>query len=157
MNTVRYNKAGLTALRKQIKLAGNARAHVGLFKENSGRVAEPGRIASNPSLGAEHEYGNPENKLPERSWLRMPLLTKLTPKMLATVDWVAIIRKRGLMRALASLGAMGEQVVQEAFATRGFGNWKPLEPETVKRKGGSTKILIETNQMRRAVASRVVK
>lgn len=156
MNAVTYNKLGLTALRKQLALAKTARAHVGLFKESAMRVTTEGRIERNPDLGFEHEFGNLEKHLPERSFLRMPLLTKLTPKRLAEVNWIQTIRKRGLLRALKLLGTIGEEVVQEAFATRGFGMWQELHPRTIRRKGGSTAILIETNQMRNAITSRVV-
>lgn len=79
-------------------------------------------------------------------------------------------RGQGMRRVLEQLERLGEQLeagpgvptmldlgragvadVQERFATGGYGTWAPLSPATVRRKGGSTVILIETGTMFRSV------
>ena len=54
------------------------------------------------------------------------------------------------------LGFAGEAVVQEAFATKGFGKWQPLDEKTIKRKGSSS-ILIDSGELRKSISSKAVK
>jgi hypothetical protein len=53
----------------------------------------------------------------------------------------------GVKSAVKLLGVMGEETVQEAFATGGFGQWPALRPRTIQRKG-SSRILIDSAQLR---------
>lgn len=152
MNTVKTNFAGFKRFRAQIAELETMRAQVGLFQDTAGRSADKGRIVDNPSLGATHEFGS--GNIPERSWLRMPLTLHLGPVMQG-IDWFDSLSRRGVKRTLAFLGVLGEEVVQESFATRGWGAWKELAKETIRKKGSSA-ILIETAQMRKAISSRVV-
>jgi len=71
-----------------------------------------------------------------------------------TVDWFKKVSKLGAKRSVAALGKAGVDVIQEAFATGGFGLWAPLKPRTVQRKG-SDRILIEHGELREAVTSKV--
>ena len=52
------------------------------------------------------------------------------------------------------IGIGGESVIQEAFDTRGFGQWAPDAPATVDRKGSDAP-LIDIGTLRHAVGSRV--
>lgn len=157
MNTVKVDLSGLRKFRSQLDELEKGRAQVGLFPETAGRSADPGRIDNNPTLGALHEFGNLGKNLPERSWLRMPLTLHLGAAiaMRDAADWIKSLRTSGAKRVLAFLGALGEDVVQESFATRGWGLWPALQPATIRKKGSSA-ILIESAQMRKAVTSRVV-
>ncbi len=162
MNTVKTNFTGLKTLMRQVEELPTVKVQVGLFADNAGRVADRGRIQDNPSLGYVHEFGmmifhpklNKTTIIPERSFIRMPLMTKLGTLVQST-NWLAIMAKQGVKRVLAHLGTLGEDVIQEAFATRGYGLWPNLSQTTINRKGSSA-ILIESAQMRKAVASRVV-
>lgn len=71
------------------------------------------------------------------------------------VRWIESLRKIGAKRTLAMLGLLGEQIIDEAFATGGWGSWAPLSSRTIRFKKSSA-ILIESAQMRKAVVSRVV-
>lgn len=164
MNTVTSNLTDLQTLRRQLSELGAGRAQVGLFGDTAGRSADPGRITSNPQLGAIHEFGLTytvvKNKttiqIPERSWLRMPLQQHLGQLIQSRgTDWLWLLRNRGARRVLAFLGVVAEDVIQEGFNTGGWGAWAPLAESTIERKG-SARILIESAQMRKAVASRVV-
>jgi len=164
VNTVKSNFTGLQTLQRQVGELTGFKAQVGLFADNAGRVAERGRIAHNPSLGYIHEFGMTYSvvstkttiSIPERSWLRVPLMLHLAPLVQETgARWFALMARHGVKRGLAHLGTLAEDVIQEAFATGGYGLWPALAPHTVRRKGSSA-ILIETAQMRRAIASRVV-
>lgn len=156
MNTVHYDPSGLKTLRRQLGELESMRAEVGLFRETAGRVSDPGRISENPSLGAVHEFGDPKHNIPERSFLRMPLITQLGKLIMSQgANVLHVLRVRGARRLLGWIGALGEDVVQESFATRGWGQWPALKMATIRRKKSSA-VLIESAQMRRAVSSRVV-
>lgn len=54
------------------------------------------------------------------------------------------------------LGVIGENAVQLAFKTGGFGKWKALKKSTIDTKvkrGGSSAILIDTRQLRDSITS----
>jgi hypothetical protein len=154
VNTVTKDFSGFGKLRKSLQDLTTYRADVGLFNDTSYRAkVKAGGLTDNPSIGFQHEFGNPETSLPERSFLRMPLEQHLKPVL--NFDWFSRLVKTGAKCTVALLGVFGEDVVQEAFASGGYGQWPALKKRTIQRKG-SSKILIETAQMRKAVTSRVV-
>lgn len=157
MSTVRSDRRALTKLRRDLKVLVKGRAQVGLFAEKSMRSDGE----TNPQIGAYHEqpkdmeFGSIARKLPQRSFLRMPLMTQLTPQRLNKIPWYRLLLRDGPKKLLTRFGLMGEEVVQEAFSTGGYGNWKELSQSTINRKG-TTAILIDKAEMRKAVDSRVV-
>lgn len=171
-NKVTLNLQDLTALNATLKTAGNLHVRVGILGEHVVRPLDAKghtrprakRIdrnwnvepITNPELGAIHEFGDPKNHIPARSFLMMPLLTKLPGQIekIGKAVWRALILKQGLRLALKQLGVLGENQVQEAFNTGGFGQWKPLAASTIKRKG-SAAILIDSAQMAKSVTSAV--
>lgn len=145
---------------------------VGVFQSDSAR--KDGGL-TNAELASYHENGAPEHGLPKRSFLREPIAdhvdTIMAPfKGQAVMD--ALVTG-GAMKLWRSIGVAAEKVVQQAFATGGFGKWPSLKGSTLlaKLKGSLKKrkdkigriyagqlgegILIRTGQLRRAVSSRV--
>ncbi|PHS61072.1 MAG: hypothetical protein COB09_19175 [Thalassobium sp.] len=59
-------------------------------------------------------------------------------------------------KVYALLGVKAEEIVQDGFATGGFGKWPALESSTIARKGSSG-ILIDTAELRKSVTSDVVR
>jgi hypothetical protein len=55
-----------------------------------------------------------------------------------------------VVRIFNLIGALGVGLVQQAFATGGFGKWAPLKAATIKRKGGAA-ILIDSAQLRKSI------
>lgn len=98
-------------------------------------------------IGAIHEFG--AKHIPERSFLREPLLAK--QKDLAKVFRQLMPRvARGeltLLQALDQVGAKAASISQEAISA---GISPANDPKTVKRKG-SSKPLIDTGRLRQAV------
>jgi len=100
---------------------------------------------SNATIGAKHEFGETVKingtlvKLPERSFLRMPLMTRLnvllkSQKNISEDTLKKIIEEKSFSSLIAKLGILGESVVKEAFETGGFGKWKPSnDPMIAKR------------------------
>ncbi len=150
-------------LRTELAKAKNARVRVGILGSKADRFAITGAAAvkNNPTIGLEHEYGVMHNPwgciTPARSFLRMPLMTRLGLEIekIGRSVFRAIVLKRGINVALQNLGAVGENVVQQAFATGGFGQWPALSAITIRKKGSSA-ILIESAQLRKSVTSQVV-
>lgn len=120
------------------------------------RVEDP---VDNPTLAAKNEFGI---GVPKRSMLRMPfhlhgdkVLKDAKADVQTTLKEMGRASKKTAERLLVRVGIAGENLVQEAFETRGFGSWKPNAPMTVALKGSDSP-LIDTSQMRRAVDSRAV-
>ena len=126
----------------------------------------------NPNLGATHELGSFGRKIPSRSFLRMPLSSELPHRMNAIGRdvWQAIIDKQGLRVALKKLGVHGENTVQAAFDSNGFGRWAPWSDRYArwremlartkkrkKRKIGPMQlaILVLTGQLAKSITSKV--
>lgn len=160
--SVTINTERMNQLRQELKRNAGTVAHVGILGNTNTRVTsafdtskqgEPG----NADIGLVHEYGSPTNRIPERSFLRMPLLQFLAPAIYAMgkEKWRVLILEKGLVVALKQLALLGENVVQDAFETGGFGLWAALKRATIRRKGSSA-ILIDTAQMRQAITSRIV-
>lgn len=156
-NSVTLNTRMLTELRETLPGIKSAHVDVGLFSNKAARkVTDRASGLDNPNIGLQHEFGNPSTKLPERSFLRFPLMVHLWTSV-KQINWIEKIQKIGLLRTLKFLGVVAEETIQESFATRGWGQWRALQPATIEAKGGSDAVLIETNQLRRAISSRVVK
>lgn len=148
---VKYN---LDPLHQFVKSAGNNNVvRVGIFGEKSSR--KKGAI-TNAEVGAINEYGSFTRGIPARSFLRMPIHNKSQEILKEASAGVAELFAAGKhMVALKRLGIACENAIQRAFASRGFGTWKPNAPSTIARKK-SSQPLIDTSQLRRAITSKVV-
>lgn len=165
---VNYNGVMLKQLLKIFKSAPKAR--VGVLGATTGRKSEgmsfeevkalekrfkAEDVQTNASIGAKHEFG--EDGLPVRSWLRMPLATKMQKYLdkadSFTPDVAKEVLKGGSMAPwVAKLGILAESVIKDAFATGGFGQWKPSNMEYKKNH----QTLVETQQLRDSIISEVV-
>lgn len=169
---MRSSLGGVTALRQALDVLARRHVEVGIFGDKSARTKDG---KSNAEIGFKHEYG--VGKLPQRSFLRMPINyrraqifqeARLGPSSIQTPAAATTFLQR--------VGAAAHNAVMEAFATGGWGTWPPNAYATVLRKlrrsikslakrkaiigqvyagqGGDT-VLIDTGQLRRAVAWRV--
>jgi hypothetical protein len=166
------------ALKKELARFANARVRVGIMANKADRFDEDWNKTgiNNPTIGLIHEFGTKaltipsgetgphaagdittRRPIPARSWLRMPLLTKLPDEIdkIGRAVWAGLVLKKGVLYSLRNLGALAENVIQRAFATGGFGQWAPLAPFTIRKKGSSA-ILIDTAYLRKAVSSVVM-
>ncbi len=126
---------------------------VGIFGNKSSRHNKGG--LTNADVGAIHEFGSYSRHIPMRSFLRMPLHTQGHQILKQVVPGSKELIAAGKMvMLLKRLGIACENVVQAAFASRGFGTWPANKPSTVRRKGSDAP-LIDTAQLRRSIASRV--
>ena len=167
---VALNLAPLEALNLNIENNRGAYVKVGLL---GGKAARKGDPINNPSLGFEQEFGNMSHHLPARSFLRMPLRDQLPKRMQAIgkAVWQALIDSKGIRAALQTLGVYGEEVVDEAFDTGGWGQWAPWSDSYAQKREQSWRekhhkmkligpiqfrLLVRSGQMEKAVTSEVV-
>ena len=123
---------------------------VGIFSNKNSREGE----STNASIGAMHEFGT-EN-MPKRSFLRMPL-TKYLDKEIVNSDLFSeknlkqIIKTKSFHQLGEAIGAIAVKVVDDAFQTGGFGEWK----ESIMDDKKVHQTLVETGQLRRSIAYEV--
>lgn len=112
---------------------------------------------TNAEIGLIHEMGSLSAHIPRRSFLEMPLTLKM-PNYYKVFgeQLMKAVEDGNLHPVYVNLGIKGEQIVQLAFASRGFGMWVPNTDATEKRKGSSSP-LIDTAQLRRSITSDVSK
>lgn len=127
-------------------------AKVGIMGKNSGR---PNGAKTNAEVGATHEFGT--EKLPIRSFLRVPItdnFNKYLQKSGAfSEDIIAkIVAEKSLLNFVRTLGFVGVQIVGDAFASGGFGKWKPSNMKFKKNH----QTLVETQQLRNSITSEVI-
>ena len=159
---VTFDIEKLLAIRAEMKKRYRARVGV-LGQKNSRDSGEKG----NADIGLAHEMGVLSRNLPRRSFLEMPLTLKM-PEYAATfgASLMKAIDSGNLKPAFISLGIQGEQGVQAACASGGFGVWPALKLSTLYRKHPkgfsrftkehNDQILIDTGQLRRSITSDVV-
>lgn len=146
-SNIKIDLSGLQQLDKF--LSNQKQALLGIFQSKDAR--DDGN--SNVAIGATHEFGSFSENIPQRSWLRMPVNVKA--KDIAGNAAIAIknnlTNPKGADIVADAIGAAGKGVIQEAFGTRGFGQWKPNAPITITRKKGKTTPLIAKADFRQAI------
>ena len=96
-------------------------------------------------IAAVHEYGSPDQGIPERPFLRVAIQkNRLKYVRLNRINLVKMMHgQMGMEQALGQLGKMAKGDVQAEIKS---GDFTPLKEATIKRKG-SSRPLIDTGQM----------
>lgn len=144
--------SGLEKLLKQLKT--NFFVDIGILGEKGGNREDGITVAG---IGAVHEFGSLDGKIPKRSFIAMPLNAKksyIEEKAKKSFD--RNFGSANVQQIFTDIGIAGESAIQEAFETGGFGSWKPLSPMTIDAKG-SDSILIDIGELRKAQTSKVGK
>jgi phage gpG-like protein len=152
-------KMDLTGLDKMVEQLGRTYVtRVGILGSKNARSGKSGGDMTNAELGMIHELGSETANIPPRSFLVMPLELKKGELMsvFQTGAMKAALDNGDIKKAHQLLGLKAEEIVQQAFSTGGFGQWPALKPATVAHKGSSA-ILIDQGELRRAQTSDVVK
>lgn len=109
---------------------------------------------TNAAIGAAHEFGT--SKLPQRSFLRVPIADKL-PKEMVDAGLLdknvvkEVIKTKSVVPWLKKVMILCEGIVADAFDTGGFGKWKPSNMKNKTNK----QTLVETQQLRNSITSDV--
>ena len=125
---------------------GESAVFVGFLRSSGTHKAkDKGKPITMAQLGAVHEFGSSDGKIPERSFMRSAVdanhgkLESLIAKLSGQV-------MDGLMAKKKALGILGETVKQLMKNKIVGGLQPPLKPATIQAKG-SSKPLIDTGQL----------
>lgn len=129
------------------------RREVEITKRGKKKLTKAISAVTNVEIGMKHEFGCFSENLPMRSFLRVPLWLKL-PGLINKFGQSVIdgLTKSNILSAYKRLGLLAETIIDKAFLTRGYGQWKP----SMREKFGGGKTLIDTGQLRRSITSQVV-
>lgn len=161
-NTVQLNTKALDDLIRVFK-GEMPVARVGILGQGNARTMQvqnaSGKFdtvtSSNAEIGAAHEYGT--SKMPQRSFLRMPLMEKLNGEIEKSGGYKdetikEVIRNRSIKPYMQKIAALAEAIVLDAFNTNGFGKWAPHKPGYTNNTG---QILVDTQQLHNSISSEV--
>ena len=113
------------------------------------------------TLGAIHEFGSEKINIPSRSFLQMPIETRFKDELGKNVGFKTALKELNVTKLNDEAGVTATVVIDDAFASGGFGSWVPLKEETIRRKTKNGKrgdaILIDTGDLRRSITYEVVK
>jgi hypothetical protein len=143
-------------LHKLVKALGDKHwIKLGIFGAKDSRNGK-NQENDNAYLAAIHELGKPSKRIPQRSFLRMPM-TACAKEIMQEGSRGAesFLAKGDKITVLKRIGIAAEGALDDAFASHGFGTWAPNTPYTVAMKGSDSP-LIDTGQLRRAVDSEVM-
>lgn len=149
-DTIEYKDKGLKNLIRMLK-KNKASVRVGIL---GGHNARKEQGTTNASIGVKHEFGR--EGMPMRSFLRMPLNLKLQKYLNKTGFYDAskiaeMVNKMTFVPWLDKIGVVCEAVIQDAFASGGFGQWKPSD----MRYKQNHQTLVETQQLRNSITHEV--
>lgn len=130
----------------------NVTGSIGVLAGKNARMGD----GSNATIGMKHEFGDPKEGLPIRSWLRMPIIEHLE-KNLEKADAFTdktikeVVKEGSIVPWMKKVMVTAEGCIADAFDTGGFGKWKPSNMVFKKNK----QTLVETQQLRNSVTSEV--
>jgi hypothetical protein len=119
------------------------------FPASAQHTSEDGQQFQTAQIAAVHEFGSPENGIPERSFMRSAIAeNRQSYVALNRQNLLQILHgKMKFQQALGQLGAMAQGNVQQKIVT---GPFQALKQSTIDRKG-SSKPLVDSGQMRQSV------
>lgn len=166
-------KSNLDELNRLIKcLKDDKFVRIGIIGSKASQQHDSYSRKTNAEIGGYHEFGgtskNGKEQPPQRSFLWMPLTEQLKfdnseMKELKKVLWKQLFVKKSPNTFYKTLLDKALDVVEEAFYTEGFGQWKPLTYKThklVDKKKGlkeGRQILTDTRKLRHSIGGKIMK
>lgn len=153
--TIQSNFKKLEQLNKNAKV--KMFAKVGILGDDANRTDDETGV-TNAEIGLVHEMGSKTQNIPRRSFLEDPLIIKKDEINKTAGKLIAenLTKPNGMNKIFKQIGIKAEAIIQEAFASGGFGTWAELDEQTIKRKGSSSK-LIDKGELRKSISSGVEK
>lgn len=155
--------SNLTGLGKLTDDLRGMRARVGVLGDSGKNTRSDDEGMSpitNAELGVIHEFGSESRNIPPRSFLRMPIEEKkdsLVRGIRKSTVFRGHVESGNIEKAMETVGVLAEAIVQEAFETKGFGQWPAKAPATQAQSQNPDQPLIESGQLRKAITSDAVK
>ena len=148
----RKNPGGLKGFSKRLEALAGKEVAVGFPRGGSG-LGNPHykNGASILLVAVANNYGL---GVPRRAFMELAAekIRKWFPKYMRTAMPDVEAGNTDIHDVLETAGSVGADLVKEAIAD---GDWEPNAPETIKRKKGSDKPLIDTDAMRQAATWQV--
>lgn len=112
---------------------------------------------TNAVVGAVHEFGAPARGIPQRSFLRIPLIEGLQKEIESAglfdkKSGDEVVKQGTLLPWLQKLAICAEAVVDDAFENQGPG-WAPWASPTYSNEGNL--ILTDSGQLRQSITTEV--
>lgn len=133
-------------------------ADIGILGDNVNRNDEG--VQTNADIGRLHEFGSISQNVPQRSFLLAPIrkhTQEIKEAGLKALQDGIKNKKINTKQAMVNMAVRALEASTKAFFTNGFGTWKPLSPQTIAKKNGNDKPLIDTRQLLRSRSFRVNK
>lgn len=152
-------KADLTELNKLMRsLKKDVRVRVGILGSKA-KAQHGDSSLTNAEIGTFHEFGT--SKMPQRSFLMMPLQEKLSDQVVEMKKeaFKDFFQKNKPEVFFNYLGALAVHIVHNAFDSNGFGQWKELTAATKRakaRKNLSPNTLIAKGQLKNSISMKVI-
>lgn len=149
-STIKIDTKALDDLIRIVGKAPDIKARIGILGKTNSRSDG----SSNAQIGAAHEFGSPTRNLPQRSFIRVPLSTKLNNKIEHSQIYQELlidksIKEKSLVPLMEAVAVMGEAIVKESFLEQGPG-W-----DATKKHTGTGMILDDTGQLKNSITSEV--
>lgn len=135
---VNANIDGLNNLMRMLK--NDYRIRVGILGAKAAAQHDSKSRLTNAEIGAFHEFGT--SRMPQRSFLMMPLEEKLSEEIPKLKKYIfkQFFDKKAPRKFFEYLGSKSLDIIEEAFNTNGFGQWKSLTASTTAAWERSKKI-----------------
>ena len=160
-NNIKFPK--LQKFTKNFKDLGKQEVRIGfLGEERNNRKNED---ITNVELAALHTFGSPSQNIPKRNifiGFQDPQKVEEMKNILSNTLKVALeknnLNKQAENLGLKRAGLVGENIIEDAFQTRGFGTWSPLSSRTIQiKKKNKEWTLVEEGELKDSRISKVVK
>lgn len=152
---VRDRDRGARRLQESIEeLAAGVTVKVGIHRAEGSTIVDEESGLTLAGLAAIHEFGAPADGIPARAWLRSALDGAQSEIERKLAD-IATMVVRTHKRPDAAFKSLGDDVVRTKIRAR-MSTLKPLDPQTVERKG-SAEVLRDTGFFQGQIDARVVR
>lgn len=152
---------GLDQFTKNIEKLGSMEVKMGFLGEEKNQRSD-GDI-TNVELAFQHHFGVRSQNLPARNlflgFQEKNLVNKMKNVLTSSLE-KAVEKNQLNMQAerlaLKRAGLIGENILDETFATGGFGKWKKLSPSTIAQKEKNKEwILVHEGELKKSRISKV--
>lgn len=111
--------------------------HVGILAND--KNIRKGDSSTNAGIGMVHEFGSLDGKIPQNSFLRMPIEQKLASEL----EYIKREKGASIREVAYQIGVAAVDVIVGAFSSNGYGQWKS--------KSKKSDILVDTGQLANSI------
>lgn len=150
-----FNRSPLDKMARELAKCEKYKVKVGVL--NGGDYRDENNHLTVAGYGLINEFGNVLKNIPERSFIRSPLMSHLVERIVKDKEKFGEIyeNKENAEGIYERMGIIAKSIIQEAFATSNDGNWAENSPITIMKKK-SSKPLIDKGRLVKSIDYEVV-